>query len=103
MSFNTYKLSTRDGVKYITKDGIEIASSASTTPPIDWGFEGKGTVTTARVILTHEYGENTAERYKHRFVQHALTNLPEQGRTFTSSNILMILSQIDKNEPPVQT
>jgi hypothetical protein len=95
MEYNVYKLSKRDDIKYLTCNGIEIASSITTDPPINWGWYGKGTRYLSYLILLNEYGENTAKQYSQWFVYNFLMDVSEKGTVFTSSIVELTLKQID--------
>ena len=91
---NTYKGSIRDGVKYLTLNGVRGLPLSET----DWGWYGAATYRTAHYILSSEYGPKTAKKYFARFAREHLAVYPEEGFTLTSGMIAFIINQMEKPE-----
>ena len=88
---NIYKGSTRDNIKFLTCNGVELNCSYP-----DWGWYGSRTFRTAMAILEHEYGPNTAVTYANRFARNYLANMAEDGFIVTSGQIAYFIDNEDK-------
>lgn len=86
MSSNTYKGTTRDGKRYLTKNGEIITNYF-----IDWGWFGSGAYQTAKEILLAEYGINTADQFASKLARTFLATCPEEDFTLTSGQIAFLI------------
>jgi hypothetical protein len=91
---NTYRFSTRDGVKHITKNGEEIISLLGEH---GWGWYGRITRHTAMCILATEYGWATAVSYTIRFAREYLAEMTADNFTWTSGAIACMIHEMEKD------
>ena len=93
MDSNTYRFSTRDGVKYLTCNGFEIKH----TVPVDWGWHGNNTWWTAWKVLQTECGVKTANQYSTRLAREYLAEITADEFVWTSGVIAFMINQMEKN------
>ena len=92
---NTYKFSTRDNVKWITKNGESLLLLPNAT--FDWGWYGRDVKWTAFIILCEEYGPKTACQYFDRFARDYLSEMGCDSFLWTSGNIAVMLGEMEKH------
>lgn len=91
---NIYKFSTRDGEKFLTKNGIELKVPEGT----DWGWYGSKAIKTAFVLLENEFGTNVAKRYTAAFVRNYLAEVVRDNFGWTSQVLGNMIEDLKKPE-----
>ena len=96
MNSNTYRFSTRDDERYITKNGELLENPSGGL--FDWGWYGFETEATAYFILHAEYGYHTASQYFHRFAREYLAEMDCNDFTWTSGAIAVMIKQLEDTD-----
>ena len=90
---NTYRFSTRDGIKYLTRNGENLKDDWWRP---NWGWYGYDTTYTAYKILETEYGINTADQYFAQFAREYLAEMTCDEFVWTSGTIAFMIGQMEE-------
>jgi hypothetical protein len=95
---NTYRFSTRDGVRHITNaSGGPIHNICENC--YNWGWYGNDTRIAAYDILYLEYGPKTAYKLYESFARNYLANIEADEFVLTSGAIDFIINKLEMELP----